>query len=70
MAVRINGVAHRSGCDINILMESRDLRERLDTPAAREARIQKYAERFANGLPIFDDEAPADEDLTLISVEE
>lgn len=70
MAVRINGVAHRSGCDINILMQSRDLRERLDTPEAREARIQKYAERYANGLPIFDDEAPADESLELFTIEE
>lgn len=70
MAVRINGVTFRSGCDINILMQSRDLHERLDTPVAREARIQKYAERFANGLPIFDDDVSEGEDLTLISVEE
>ena len=70
MAIRINGVTFRSGCDINILMESLDLHERLDTPAAREARIQKYAERFANGLPIFDDETQPDESLELPTIEE
>jgi len=54
MAVRINGVTFRSGCDINILMESRDLSAKLDTPEAREARIALYEQRYANRQDIFD----------------
>lgn len=53
MAVRINGVTYRSGCDIEILMESRSRLPKL-SDEERERRIQLYAERAERGVDIFD----------------
>lgn len=55
MAVRINGVTYRSGCDIEILMASRSNLPPL-SPAEREARIALYTQRADAGLDLFSGE--------------
>lgn len=59
MAVRINGVTYRSGCDIEILMASRSNLPPL-SPAEREARIALYTQRAEAGLGLFDGEECGD----------
>jgi hypothetical protein len=55
MAIRINGVTYRSGCDIQILMASVNNMPELSQDE-RERRIALYTQRAEAGLDLFSGE--------------